>query len=282
MKLFQRFHKLLLLAVAAALLMGNNVTKLWAAPEPAEERSVPSRTAKLAKLVDINTATTAELEDVPGIGPAYAKKIIANRPYASVKDLSKTGIPAARLEKFLPLVTVKEKVPAKEKPAATSGKTVTASRTEKSTALVDINMATAEQLEALPGVGPAYAKKIIAARPYASAKDLSKSGIPAARLEKIAPLVTVTQRTAVTEKTAEKVRPAAGGSSAMASKTAKSDKTAEKTSIEARTPPRKGMVWVNTNSKIYHVEGDRWYGKTKEGEWMTEDDAVKAGYRKSK
>jgi len=38
-------------------------------------------------------------------------------------------------------------------------------------------------------------------------------------------------------------------------------------------------VWVNTDSKVYHVEGDRWYGKTKKGEWMTEADAVKAGYR---
>jgi hypothetical protein len=51
--------------------------------------------------------------------------------------------------------------------------------------------------------------------------------------------------------------------------------------IEARTPPQKGMVWVNTASddKIYHKEGSRWYGKTKEGKWMTEADAQKEGYR---
>jgi hypothetical protein len=42
------------------------------------------------------------------------------------------------------------------------------------------------------------------------------------------------------------------------------------------------MVWVNTSSKIYHYEGDRWYGKTKEGKFMTEADAIKAGYRASK
>ena len=42
------------------------------------------------------------------------------------------------------------------------------------------------------------------------------------------------------------------------------------------------MVWANSESKVYHVEGDYWYGKTKKGEWMTEDDAVKAGYRRSK
>ena len=40
------------------------------------------------------------------------------------------------------------------------------------------------------------------------------------------------------------------------------------------------MVWVNTGStdKIYHTEGSRWYGKTKEGKWMTEADAKKEGY----
>ena len=41
------------------------------------------------------------------------------------------------------------------------------------------------------------------------------------------------------------------------------------------------MVWVNTASGVYHKSG-RWYGKTKEGKFMTEADAIKAGYRASK
>jgi hypothetical protein len=40
-----------------------------------------------------------------------------------------------------------------------------------------------------------------------------------------------------------------------------------------------GMVWVNTETKVFHREGSRYYGKTKQGKYMTEDEALKAGYR---
>jgi hypothetical protein len=43
----------------------------------------------------------------------------------------------------------------------------------------------------------------------------------------------------------------------------------------------KGMVWANSNSKVYHKD-DRYYGKTKNGEFMTEADAQKAGYHLAK
>jgi hypothetical protein len=40
-----------------------------------------------------------------------------------------------------------------------------------------------------------------------------------------------------------------------------------------------GMVWVNTESGVYHKPGTRWYGKTKHGKYMLEADAIKAGYK---
>jgi hypothetical protein len=41
------------------------------------------------------------------------------------------------------------------------------------------------------------------------------------------------------------------------------------------------MVWVNTASGVYHKPGSRYYGKTKQGKYMTEADAIKVGYRAS-
>lgn len=76
---------------------------VWAASKDHVAKPVPS-------LVDINTATVEELEALPGIGEAYAKKIVKGRPYKRKNDLVKNKvIPEATYEK------VKEHIIAKQK-----------------------------------------------------------------------------------------------------------------------------------------------------------------------
>ena len=60
--------------------------------QDAKGKTAAGKAAVKARMVDINTATAAELKAIPGIGDAYAEKIIAGRPYANKAQLKSRNI----------------------------------------------------------------------------------------------------------------------------------------------------------------------------------------------
>lgn len=147
---------------------------------------------------------------------------------------------------------------------------------------VNVNAATQADLEALPGVGPATAKKIIAGRPYTSAADLTKAGVSKATVDKIATMITFGAASSMSMPMPKPAAPASMPSPASSSGAAARTSAPAASTVTAQLPPVKGMVWVNLETKVFHREGDRYYGKTKKGKFMSEADAVQAGYREAK
>jgi len=173
-------------------------------------------------LVNLNTASEKELEALKGVGPATAKKIIENRPYKSVDELSKAGVSAKTIQEIKPFATVgrppkpekgEEKAPPKSaealekvkaekaKPAQEKAKAAVGEKAKTAEKAVpklapgqkvNINTATKEQLEALPEIGPVKAQTIIDGRPYQKPEDIMKvKGIKEGTYNKIKDYITV-------------------------------------------------------------------------------------------
>jgi hypothetical protein len=70
---------------------------------PANSMPLP---APYATKLDLNRATLAQIQALPSVGPGMGAHILAGRPYRTIGDLARNGVPFNTIEKIAPLITL--------------------------------------------------------------------------------------------------------------------------------------------------------------------------------
>lgn len=196
--------------VVACVLFGSVLYRAWGVVERPRGDMPILRAVDANDRLDLNAANESLLAAVPGVGKTLAARVVedreANGPYEHVEDLRRVkGIGPATLTKLsrhlavyddgLPKPPKAAPPPAKAAPPPDANPWGDAARKKPLTAAVDVNTCPAEDLTALPGVGPTLASRIDAyrkERPFADVDELRRvKGIGAKTLEKIRPWVKV-------------------------------------------------------------------------------------------
>lgn len=145
--------------------------------------------------VNLDRATAPEIARIPRIGPRLAKAIVADReargPFGGLEGLDRvTGVGPGLL------AAVRDHVTFDAVAAPGGGGRAVAEVPPRASGLVDLNSATVNDLDRLPGIGPARARAIVAYRethgPFAATDDLGRvPGLPPSVVGRILPHVTV-------------------------------------------------------------------------------------------
>lgn len=145
----------------------------------ADEAARRRRPLEAGERIDPNHASELELDRLPGIGPSTAAAIVRERDRGAVfrrpEELTVVrGIGPATVERLRPWLEFAPSV--RGRPGERAGGRLPRTDRRYPTVL-DVNRAGIRELEALPGVGPALARRIVeerAIRPFSSVDDLAR------------------------------------------------------------------------------------------------------------